>query len=441
MGANWRRSAIAVAALLLSAGFAGAACTSRRCSDTLAVASFRSSLAAECKCTSTASPKHYMRCVKSYIKSAMNAGDLSPACKKPILRCEGDSTCGLPNAIACCRTSKTGHVKARIVKSAAHCRGTGCPSARSARAACTSEAQCLSDYDGVRAGDSRIVAGIELAWCPAGSFLMGSPDDEPERRADERQVKVTLTRGFWMAKYETTQGDFKRVMGALPGDLTAELPEGDRNPVGNVNFAEAEAYAASLTQRAHDAGELPVDWEFRLPTEAQWEYAARAGTTTATAFGSSLTSNQANFAGRSYNTAEQGPSLGHAVAVGRYPPNTWGVFDMHGNTYEWCRDWYRQALPGGINPDLHDAIDAATPNPDGSLSRVRRGGGWGDDGWACRSASRLRFEPDRRYDHIGFRVAVVRPPAPGARWSAWCALGRPGQGRKARQICLHAESV
>jgi formylglycine-generating enzyme required for sulfatase activity len=345
-----------------------------------------------------------MRCVKSRIKSAMKAGDLAPACKKPILRCEADSTCGRPNAIACCRMSKTGHVEARIVKSAAHCHGTACPSARSARDACTSQAQCLSDYDGVRAGDSRIVAGIELAWCPAGSFTMGSPDNEPERRADERQVEVTLTRGFWMAKYETTQGDFKRVMGGLPGDLTVELPEGDRNPVGNVNFAEAESYAASLTQLGHDSGELPVDWEFRLPTEAQWEYAARAGTMTATAFGNSLTSNQANFAGRSYNTAEQGPSLGHAAAVGSYPPNPWGIYDMHGNTYEWCRDWYRQALPGGIDPDLHDAIEAATRNPDGSLSRVRRG-----DGWACRSASRLKFEPDRRYDHIGFRVAVVRP--------------------------------
>jgi len=291
----------------------------------------------------------------------------------------------------------------------ATCRGTACPSARSVRDACTGDGRCLSDYDGVRAGDNRTVVGIELAWCPAGTFLMGSPADEPERRPDERQVEVTLSRGFWMAKYETTQGDFKRVMGALPGDLTAELPAGDRNPVGNVNFAQAESYAAALTQLAHDRGELPVDWEFRLPTEAQWEYAARAGTTTATAFGNSLTSTQANFAGRSYNTAVQGPSLGHAVAVGSYPPNAWGIHDMHGNTYEWCRDWYRQILPGGLDPDLHDAVAEATPNADGSLSRSRRGGGWGDDGYACRSANRLKFEPDRGFDHIGFRVAVVRP--------------------------------
>ena len=155
-----------------------------------------------------------------------------------------------------------------------------------------------------------------------------------------------------------------------------------------------------LTRRARDGGELPPDWEFRLPTEAQWEYAARAGTTSATAFGSSLTSYQANFAGRSYNTTVQGPSLGHAVAVGSYPPNAWGIYDMHGNTYEWCRDWYHPRLPGGTDPDLYLAR---------ASSRVRRGGCWMDDGWPCRSACRLRFEPERRYDHIGFRVVLLEP--------------------------------
>jgi formylglycine-generating enzyme required for sulfatase activity len=395
--------------LLLSTEVAGGACTSDRCTDTQVVASFRASVAGECSCASTPSPKRYRTCVKSHIKSAVRAGTLPATCKKPIFRCEADSTCGLREAVACCRVGKTGHVKARIVKSAADCRGTACASARSVRDACTGEAACLSDYDGVRAGDGRRIAGIELSWCPPGSFTMGSPADEPERRPDERQVQVTLTRGFWIAKYEATQGDFKRVMGSLPGDPTAQLPEGDRYPVGNVNFAEAESYAAALTRLGRDSGELPPDWEFRLPTEAQWEYAARAGTTTATAFGSSLTSSQANFAGRSYNTAEQGPALGHAVPVGGYPPNAWGIHDMHGNTFEWCRDWYHQALPGGVDPDLHDASDGATRNSDGSISRSRRGGSWGDDGWACRSASRLRFEPERRYDHIGFRVVVVRP--------------------------------
>ena len=236
---------------------------------------------------------------------------------------------------------------------------------------------------------------------------MGSPLTEPERRPDEDQVPVTLSRGFWMAKYELTQRHWHRVVGALPGPLTAQLPAGDDLPVGNVNFAEAEAFCHELTEHARQSGALPGSWEFRLPTEAQWEYACRAGTTTATAFGDRLSSRQANFKGTPYNGAEEGPSLGRAATVGRYPANAWGLHDMHGNTFEWCRDWYYPTLPGGIDPDLHDASRALTRRPDGGVSRVRRGGCWADDGWPCRSAFRLRFEPERRYDHIGFRVAAV----------------------------------
>jgi len=256
-----------------------------------------------------------------------------------------------------------------------------------------------SSFDGSKAGEEREVAGVRFCWCPAGRFVMGSPVGEPERRPDEGQVAVRLSRGFWTAKYESTQGDWKRVVGKLPGELTAQLPAGDDLPVGNVNFAEAEGYCAKLTEVARRSGELPPDWEFRLPTEAQWEYACRAGTTTATAFGDSLSSRQANFKGKPYNGGEPGPSLGRAAKVGSYPPNAWGLHDMHGNTFEWCRDWYHEKLPGGTDPDLHDAT---------ARSRVRRGGCWMDEGWPCRSAFRLRFEPERRYDHIGFRVVAVR---------------------------------
>lgn len=237
---------------------------------------------------------------------------------------------------------------------------------------------------------------------------MGSPRSEPERRSGEDQVPVTLSKGFWMAKFETTQGDWKRIVGKLPGDLTAELPEGDAYPVGNVNFAEAESFCEKLTQAAHESGELPSNWEFRLPTEAQWEYACRAGTTTATSFGNSLSSKQANFKGKPYNGGEPGPSLGCAAKVGSYPANPWGLHDMHGNIFEWCRDWYHAKLTGGTDPDLHDALATAEKNRTGDRSRSRRGGCWADEGWPCRSAFRLRFEPERRYDHIGFRVVVVR---------------------------------
>lgn len=265
-----------------------------------------------------------------------------------------------------------------------------------------------STFIGTKPADQRVVAGVDLCWCPPGTFMMGSPPDEPERRPGEDQVQVTLTKGFWMAKYEATQGQWKRVMGPLPGPLTTELPEGDDLPVGNVNFAETEAFCRKLTELGRSSGTLPQSWEFRLPTEAQWEYACRAGTTTTTSFGDKLSSKQANFSGNPYNGAEPGPSLHRAAKVGSYTANPWGVHDMHGNIFEWCRDWYHAKLPGGVDPDLHDAQATAQLNRTGDTSRVRRGGAWTDDGWPCRSACRLRFEPERRYDHIGFRVVVVQ---------------------------------
>jgi formylglycine-generating enzyme required for sulfatase activity len=255
-------------------------------------------------------------------------------------------------------------------------------------------------FQGTRAGDEISVGGIRFCWCPAGKFMMGSPRSELERRPDEDQVEVTLTKGFWIAKFETTQVQWRRVIGPLPGPPTEQLPEGDELPVGNVNFAEAEGFCRKLTELGRKSTELPADWEFRLPTEAQWEYACRAGTTTATSFGDKLSSKQANFKGKPYNGAESGPSLGRAAKVGSYPANPWGLHDMHGNTFEWCRDWYHPKLPGGVDPDLYLAT---------ASSRVRRGGCWMDEGWPCRSAFRLRFEPERRYDHIGFRVVIVKP--------------------------------
>jgi len=259
---------------------------------------------------------------------------------------------------------------------------------------------------GSKPGDEREIAGIKLCWCPPGKFTMGSPPGEPERRPGEDQVEVTLTHGFWTGKFEVTQGQWKRVVGDFPGERTAG--EGDDFPVYTVNFAEAEGFCRKLTDIAHASGELPKDWEFRLPTEAQWEYACRAGTTAATAFGGKLSSKQANFEGKPYNGAEEGPSLKRTARVGSYPPNGWGLHDMHGNVFEWCRDWYHAKLPGGKDPDLHDAKTTTARSRDGSLSRVRRGGCWADEGWPCRSAFRLRFEPERRHDHIGFRVVAVR---------------------------------
>ena len=250
------------------------------------------------------------------------------------------------------------------------------------------------------------MAGIKLCWCPPGRFKMGSPPSEPERRPDEDQVEVTLTKGYWIGKFEVTQGQWKRVAGEFPAKLTAG--EGENFPIYAINFAEAEEFCRKVTETARAAFQLPKNWEFRLPTEAQWEYACRAGTTTATAFGDKLSSQQANFQGKPYNGAEPGPSLRRAAPVGSYPPNAWGLHDMHGNVFEWCRDWSQEKLPGGLDPDLYSSVTSPLVQPAGGSARIRRGGCWADDGWACRSACRVRFEPERRADHIGFRVVLVQ---------------------------------
>jgi formylglycine-generating enzyme required for sulfatase activity len=270
----------------------------------------------------------------------------------------------------------------------------------------SSEGTPAASFRGARAGDERLVAGVRLCWCPPGRFTMGSPPHEAGRRPDEAQVDVVLTRGFWMARFEVTQRQWRADSGGFPErPPTAAFGLGDEFPVYWVSHADAEQFCARLTTRAHGERCLPSSWSFRLPTEAQWEYACRAGTTTATAFGDTLLREDANFdpdasAGRPGSRAR-----GRAVRVGSYRPNPWGLCDMHGNVFEWCHDWYHARLPGGVDPDLSDR--PGVRNADGTYSRCRRGGTWNDPAAFCRSALRLRYEPERRSDHIGFRVAAV----------------------------------
>ena len=259
-------------------------------------------------------------------------------------------------------------------------------------------------FRGTAPGRQRDIEGVRLCWCPPGQFVMGSPESEIDRRPDETQVRVTLTRGFWTAKFEVTQGQWTRVMGALPAQPpSGEFGLGDEFPVYWVSYLDAEEFCRSFSVQARRSGALPDAWECRLPTEAQWEYACRAGTTTASSFGDRLRLDQANMLGALVPGGRPAPR--RATPVGSYPPNRWGLCDMHGNIFEWCRDWYHPQLPGGADPDLFDR--KGTPNRDGTYSRVRRGGAWNDEEKFCRSALRLRFEPARRSDHIGFRCVVV----------------------------------
>jgi formylglycine-generating enzyme required for sulfatase activity len=265
-------------------------------------------------------------------------------------------------------------------------------------------AQDRRSFRGSRPGEERNVDGITLCWCPPGRFAMGSPASEPGRRPDETQVEVTLTRGFWTAKHEATQGQWRRVFGTFPDrPPSAEFGEGDDFPAYWINFDEAEAFCARLTQSARRSAAVPEGWAFTLPTEAQWEYACRAGTSTLSSFGEVLGQEQANVGIETTDRALR--ARGSAKKVGSYAANAWGIRDMHGNVWEWCRDFYHAQLPGGTDPDLY--ASRGVQNRDGTYSRVRRGGAWIEPPSFCRSATRLRYEPHRRSDHIGFRVFVV----------------------------------
>jgi formylglycine-generating enzyme required for sulfatase activity len=256
-----------------------------------------------------------------------------------------------------------------------------------------------------------------MVWIPAGTFVMGSPPSEAERYSDESQHTVTLSQGFWMGKYLVTQGDYLALMGSNPSYFTTSdinghpIPPDLNRPVEQVSWIDAVAYCAALTAREQAAGRLPVGWVYRLPTESEWEYACRAGTTTAFYYGNSLHGGMANFndyyeydasIGEIYVSNPAVPWLGRTTTVGSYQPNAWGLYDMHGNVWEWCRDWY------GSYPTA-SVTDPQGP-PSGSY-RVFRGGGWGNGGGYCRSAGRYDAYPSYRYDYIGFRV-VLAPGQP-----------------------------
>ena len=185
------------------------------------------------------------------------------------------------------------------------------------------------------------------------------------------------TPGFWMGKYEVTQSEWAGLMGSMPSHAL-DKGKGDRHPIYYVSHDDATEFCRKLTDLERKAGRLPTGWAYRLPTEAQWEYACRAGTTTATAFGDKLGSTQANFNGDwPHNGAPKGPSLRKAVEVGSYRPNAWGIYDMHGNVREFT------TTPGRL-----------------------RGGSWYDSGRNCCSEIFIP-DPPNACESVGFRVARV----------------------------------
>ena len=219
---------------------------------------------------------------------------------------------------------------------------------------------------------------MPFAFCPAGSFTMGSPPRETDRSSNENRVSVTLSKAFWMAKTEVTQAQWCAVMGSNPSHFV-----GDDLPVETVSWGEAQEFIKMMNY----SGVLPSGWKMALPTEAQWEYACRAGETGAYSGG---TVDQVAWS-KSYMQSKTNQ-------VGKKKPNLWGLHDMHGNVWEWCADWYADKLVGGTDPS----------GPTLGNNRVRRGGSWNNIDALCRAAYRGSGHPDLRNYVLGFRPALVQ---------------------------------
>ncbi|MBQ3340850.1 MAG: SUMF1/EgtB/PvdO family nonheme iron enzyme [Kiritimatiellae bacterium] len=231
-------------------------------------------------------------------------------------------------------------------------------------------------------------AKMEMIYVGPGSFVMGSPQSEEVRDDDEAQHRVTLTKGFWLGKYEVTQEQWQSVMGDNPSHF-----KGDRNPVECVSWEDCQRFIEKVNARLNCGA--------RLPTEAEWEYACRAGTATAYFWGNALNGDKANCD----DTFPCGTTLKkrwrqRTTQVGSYEANPWGFYDMHGNVWEWCNDWHGSY--GG------NATDPQGPASGGG--RVLRGGGWFNNARNCRSACRNWFQPGGRDSNCGFRLCCDRMP-------------------------------
>ena len=272
------------------------------------------------------------------------------------------------------------------------------------------------------------VMNVDMVWIPAGTFTMGSPTTEPDRNSGETQRQVTLTKGFYMGKYEVTQEQYQAVTGVNPSNFSSNPAAGEtqgRRPVERVSWYDAIVFCNKLSvmegltpaYRINGStdpdiwiathGPIPTIWDdplkaiwdavevvsgstgYRLPTEAQWEYACRAGTTTAYNTGDTITDNTGWYSSNSGSRTHE---------VGKKPPNAWGLYDMHGNVWEWCWDWYG-TYASGVQTD-------PTGRSSGSF-RVLRGGGWIDYAQVVRSAYRFDISPHGSNGYIGFRL--LRP--------------------------------
>ena len=236
--------------------------------------------------------------------------------------------------------------------------------------------------------DLNYTVSMEMIWVEPGTFTMGSPVDEPGRQNDENQTEVTLTRGFYLGKYEVTQAQYEAVMTGNQYGLSptpSDWPNNPNRPVDKVSYNDLQKFLMILNQS--EQSNLPEGWAYVLPTEAEWEYACRAGTTTTYSWGDGINSSLANYTSSGH---------GETVDVGQYQPNPWGFYDMHGNLWEATSDrYYTYAEEPVVDP---------VGTGDGVVSA--RGGSWNRAGSLLRAADRLTSYDSGRFYAIGFRLAL-----------------------------------
>ena len=242
---------------------------------------------------------------------------------------------------------------------------------------------------------------LEMVLIPAGEFLMGSPESDRLASDDEKpQHRVRISKPFYLGKYLVTQEQWEAVMGDNPSKF-----KGPRNPVERVSWEDCQVFLGKLNEKFRRPHPSPLpagEGEFRLPTEAQWEYACRAGSTTRYCFGDTE-NGLGEYAWYIENSGRQ------THPVGEKKPNAWGLYDMHGNVWEWCQDWYDSGYYAKSPTD-------GPMGPTTALGRVDRGGGWFSSAGDCRSAFRGRDDPGGRADTLGLRVSLVRAgPGPDTR--------------------------
>jgi len=236
---------------------------------------------------------------------------------------------------------------------------------------------------------------LELVAIPGGKFQMGSPDDEERRDDNEIPQHWVTVKPFLLGKYAVTQAQWQAVAALPPVNIDLDSDpaffKGANRPVEQVNWRQAVEFCARLSQK--------TGREYRLPSEAEWEYACRAGTTTPFHFGPTLTTNLANYDGNYvYGSGPKGAYRQQTTDVGSFPPNAFGIYDMHGNVWEWCLDHWHDNYKGAPT-DGSAWIEGGDSN-----RRLRRGGSWFDGPRGCRSAFRGRGNPGGRFINIGFRI-------------------------------------